>query len=92
MSESSSYTTLTALQRERNKISPPPKHLFMPFIKPECQCDNELPNYNCESLAFIPNIKTSSNNIYLKHGTKYNIGIINESNFNANDEYVFVRC
>ena len=78
-----SYTTLTALQREK-KISPPPRHCFLPFIKPECHCNNDLVDFNCESLAFIPNINSLSNNIYLKHGTKYNIGIINESNFNAN--------
>ena len=90
MSESSSYTTLTALQRERNKISPPPKHLFMPFIKPECQCDPNLPpNYNCEGTAFIPNLKSLSRKIYLEHGTKYNIGIINDTDFNANaDIYI----
>ena len=79
-----SYTTLTALQREKNKISPPPRHCFLPFIKPECHCNNDLVDFNCESLAFIPNINSLSNNIYLKHGTKYNIGITNESNFNAN--------
>ena len=79
-----SYTTLSGLQREKDKISTPPKHIFQPFIKPECHCNNDLVNRNCESLAYIPNINSLSNNIYLKHGTKYNIGIINSSNFNAN--------
>lgn len=78
------YTALGGLQREKAKISTPPKHIFLPFIKPECHCNNDLVNRYCESLAYIPNINSLSNNIYLKHGTKYNIGIINSSNFNAN--------
>ena len=81
-----SYQTMSGLERERVKVGIPAKEQFQVFIKPQCFCDAYLKEDSCENIAYIPNICSDDNTIFLKHRTQYSIGIINSSNFDADAE------
>ena len=79
------YSTLSGLEREKLRTSIPSRDKFHIFIKPECLCVNErIPN--CENIAFIPYYGFRSNNVYLNHGKRFNVGIMNLSDRRADAE------
>ena len=72
------YSSLTGHNTNEINSLIPSKDQFKIFIKPECSCKS-TDTSSCNDITYIPQSDTERDTIFLKHKTRYNIGILNNS-------------